>query len=353
MANETERVLESRIQLRNDTAENWASVDPVLLKGEIGIELDTRKIKVGDGTTNWEALQYLSDDIVIAETDPTETDSQYDLGELWLNQAVGKVFLLIAKTDTAAVWTRIATADELAIVAEAEVAQKLKTPRKIEIAGDAEGTTDFDGSEDAIITLVLKNSGATEGTFTKVTVNEKGLVVKSELLTADDTPELTPAKITDAGTAAARNVGSKAGDLLELGAGGKIDKKYLPPIAITEPFAVASEEEMLALNCQKGDVAIRSDESKSYILKTAPASKLENWLELQTPDCKINSVNGQIGTVVLTTADIEEKDNLYYTEDRAKASFTENLGQTSSADLSDGETILHATDTIILNGGNA
>ena len=353
MANETERVLESRIQLRNDTAENWASVDPVLLKGEIGIELDTRKIKVGDGTTNWEALQYLSDDIVIAETDPTETDSQYDLGELWLNQAVGKVFLLIAKTDTAAVWTRIATADELAIVAEAEVAQKLKTPRKIEIAGDAEGTTDFDGSEDAIITLVLKNSGATEGTFTKVTVNEKGLVVKSELLTADDIPELTLAKITDAGTAAARNVGSKAGDLLELGAGGKIDKKYLPPIAITEPFAVASEEEMLALNCQKGDVAIRSDESKSYILKTAPASKLENWPELQTPDCKINSVNGQIGTVVLTTADIEEKDNLYYTEDRAKASFTENLGQTSSADLSDGETILHATDTIILNGGNA
>lgn len=353
MANETERVLESRIQLRNDTAENWASVDPVLLKGEIGIELDTRKIKVGDGTTNWEALQYLSDDIVIAETDPTETDSQYDLGELWLNQAVGKVFLLIAKTDTAAVWTRIATAEELAIVAEAEVAQKLKTPRKIEVAGDAEGATDFDGSEDALITLVLKNSGATEGTFTKVTVNEKGLVVKSELLTTDDIPELTLAKITDAGTAAARNVGSKAGDLLELGAGGKIDKKYLPPIAITEPFAVASEEEMLTLNCQKGDVAIRSDESKSYILKTAPASKLENWLELQTPDCKINSVNGQIGTVVLTTADIEEKDNLYYTEDRAKASFTENLGQTSSADLSDGETILHATDTIILNGGNA
>ena len=36
--NETvERVLESRIQLRNDTAANWATVNPVLLKGEIGI----------------------------------------------------------------------------------------------------------------------------------------------------------------------------------------------------------------------------------------------------------------------------------------------------------------------------
>lgn len=354
MANETtERVLESKIQLRNDAAENWAAANPVLLKGEVGIELDTRKIKVGDGTSEWETLKYLTDDIVLSETDPSDNDAQYDLGELWLNQAEGKVFILLAKTDAAAVWTRIATADELTVVAEAETAQKLKTPRKIEIAGDAEGVADFDGSEDAIIEIVLKNSGATEGTFTKFTVNEKGLVIKSELLTAEDIPELTLSKITDAGTAAARDVGSKAGNLIELGADGKINKKYLPPIAITEPFAVSSEEEMLALNCQKGDVAIRSDESKSYILKNAPASNKNNWIELQTPDCKINSVNGQIGTVVLTTADIEESGNLYYTEDRAKASFTENFGQTSSADLTDGESILHATDTIILNGGNA
>ena len=120
-----------------------------------------------------------------------------------------------------------------------------------------------------------------------------------------------------------------------------------------KPFAVSSEEEMLALTAQKGDVAIRSDESRTYILKEAPPSVKENWLELQTPDCKIHSVNGQIGAVVLTTADIEESGNLYYTEDRAKSSFAENFGQTSSADLTDGETILHATDTIILNGGNA
>ena len=231
--------------------------------------------------------------------------------------------------------------------------QKLKTPHKIEITGDADGSANFDGSEDALIELVLKNSGATEGTFTKFTVNEKGLVVKSELLTADDIPQLTLAKIADAGTAAARDVGTKAGNLIELNAKGKIDKKYLPAIAITEPFAVSSEEEMLALTAQKGDVAIRSDESRTYILKEAPPSVKENWLELQTPDCKILSVNGQIGAVVLTTADIEESGNLYYTEDRAKSSFAENFGQTSSADLTDGETILHATDTVILNGGNA
>lgn len=45
------RILDSQIQSRNDTAANWSSVNPVLLKGEIGIEIDTRKMKVGDGTT--------------------------------------------------------------------------------------------------------------------------------------------------------------------------------------------------------------------------------------------------------------------------------------------------------------
>ena len=38
-----------RIQLRRDTAANWASVNPTLLGGEIGIETDTLKFKIGSG----------------------------------------------------------------------------------------------------------------------------------------------------------------------------------------------------------------------------------------------------------------------------------------------------------------
>lgn len=41
-----------RIQLRRDTAANWASANPVLLAGELGIETDTLLIKIGDGS-NW------------------------------------------------------------------------------------------------------------------------------------------------------------------------------------------------------------------------------------------------------------------------------------------------------------
>ena len=47
-----------QIQLRNDTAANWTSADPILAQGEMGIESDTRLFKIGDGVNNWSDLQY-------------------------------------------------------------------------------------------------------------------------------------------------------------------------------------------------------------------------------------------------------------------------------------------------------
>ena len=42
-----------RIQLRRDTAANWTSNNPTLREGEIGIETDTLKMKVGTGSHTW------------------------------------------------------------------------------------------------------------------------------------------------------------------------------------------------------------------------------------------------------------------------------------------------------------
>ena len=52
-----------RIQLRRDTATNWATENPVLLEGELGIELDSNRnrIKIGDGSTAWNSLPYFLD----------------------------------------------------------------------------------------------------------------------------------------------------------------------------------------------------------------------------------------------------------------------------------------------------
>lgn len=48
----------TKIQLRHDTAANWTSVNPVLLEGEVGIETDTKKQKIGNGLTPWNNLAY-------------------------------------------------------------------------------------------------------------------------------------------------------------------------------------------------------------------------------------------------------------------------------------------------------
>lgn len=50
--------LKTRIILRNDTAANWTSINPVLKLGEMGIETDTNMFKFGDGTTAWNDLAY-------------------------------------------------------------------------------------------------------------------------------------------------------------------------------------------------------------------------------------------------------------------------------------------------------
>jgi hypothetical protein len=47
-----------QIQIRNGTAAQWTSANPVLAAGEVGIETDTRKQKFGDGTTAWNSLAY-------------------------------------------------------------------------------------------------------------------------------------------------------------------------------------------------------------------------------------------------------------------------------------------------------
>jgi hypothetical protein len=54
------QTIPARIVIRRDTAANWAAANPVLLSGEWGFETDARKLKIGDGTSAWNALSYYS-----------------------------------------------------------------------------------------------------------------------------------------------------------------------------------------------------------------------------------------------------------------------------------------------------
>ena len=48
----------ARMAQRYDTAANWTAANPTLLAGEIGVESDTGKIKIGTGSTAWNSLAY-------------------------------------------------------------------------------------------------------------------------------------------------------------------------------------------------------------------------------------------------------------------------------------------------------
>lgn len=457
MANTT---LDVKIQIRNDTKNNWTTQNPVLLKGEMGVETDTRKFKFGDGVSDWKTLEYASaTGAIIMNKAPTPTDSGYDVGAMWVDTAANKAYLLFNNTTNQVVWKQLVTPDDLsdlgagdmlksqfannpkaeqgyvnaAIVADtanatkgtltagsktfngsadvtvtaddlgaltavpseyvkntdygtaetggvvkstakgtdtvtisadgtmtigkaseavaADTATALATGRTISVAGDATGTSPvFDGSANVTIPLVLANSGVVAGTFTKVTVDAKGRVTEGVAnLTAADIPELTLAKISDAGTAAAKDFGTAEGNVPVLGAGGKLSEAVIPAIAITDTFVVDSQAAMLALKAQQGDVAVRTDVNKTFILKVAPATTLANWVELETPTDAVTSVNGLTGAVTLTTSEVAEGSNLYFTTARANANWVTH----ASTELTDSDTLLRTTDTFILNGGNA
>lgn len=214
-----------KLILRNDTAKNWSAANPVLLKGEVGLENDTMKVKAGDGVKVWNDLPYFT---------------------------------------------------------------------------------------------------------------------------------LEASAVTGLGTAATLDSGVSAGNVPVLGEDGRLNAAVMPAIALTDVFEVADEAAMLALNVQPGDIAIRSDENKTYILKQSPATEAANWTTLKTPTDGVISVNGQTGAVTLTSDNLDEgSENLYFTEDRAAASFNANAAKTTVASLKDGGNVLMSTDTLILNGGNA
>lgn len=75
-----------RLVSLSDTKENWELNDPVLLKGEQGIEFDgaNTRIKIGDGTSTWTELPYTggssttSDNYTLYEVEPQEGESDTD-----------------------------------------------------------------------------------------------------------------------------------------------------------------------------------------------------------------------------------------------------------------------------------
>lgn len=84
---------------------------------------------------------------------------------------------------------------------------------------------------------------------------------------------------------------------------GIIGTSQLPPLAINDTFVVATEAAMLALTAQRGDIAIRTDVGKTFVLSTDSPATLADWKELVAPGA-VTSVAGKTGVVTLAKADV-------------------------------------------------
>jgi hypothetical protein len=92
-----------------------------------------------------------------------------------------------------------------------------------------------------------------------------------------------------------------AGGVASLDGSGLIPQAQLPLTAVTSVQVVASQVAMLALTAEVGDIAVRTDVNKTFILKTAGATVLANWQEMLTPTDSVLSVDGNTGAVDLTS----------------------------------------------------
>ncbi len=310
MANKT--LTNVKIQLRNDTRANWNTTNTVLSKGEMGVEIDTGKFKIGDGVKDWKTLGYNGAVVTKSSTNGNILIDGQEINVYTL--PVAGATLGGVKTSSGLGKVAIAS-DGTMSVSSVVTASKLTTPRTISLTGKVTGSASFDGSANVEISTT----------------------------------------VTGLGSVANKDVGSQEGQVPIIGSDGKLDTAIIPALAISEVSVVDSQQAMLALTAQQGDTAVRTDVKKTFILKQSPASNIDNWVEILTPDISgfVSTVNGKTGVVTLTTSDITEGSNLYFTEARATSNFNTNIAKTAVSQLKNGADVLMKTDTLTLDCGNA
>ena len=343
----TEKKITSRIQQKHDVAANWAKATNFIpKKGEIiiydaeysasGEETQAVRFKIGDGSktvnnlpfaaidyksiksinTNNTAAQAVNTSEAIAGSGTinlhkvAKTGSYNDLLHKPTIPAVNNGALTLTVNGTAHTFTANQSGDTSVTINDTGVTS-------VSLSGDGNAVTNasIDGraltltkgttfltSHQSIKSINTNNTTAQEPK-TDESIAGSGTINLHKIAKTGNYNDLLHKPTL--GTAAEKNIGTSSGNVPILDSNGKLADSVIPAVAITDTYVIDTEEEMLALSAQKGDIAIRSDLNKSYVLQTTPASTLANWKELLTPTDTVLSVNGQTGTVELTASDVK------------------------------------------------
>lgn len=81
------------IVLTHNTAADWSADNPILLQGELGLESDTLRIKIGDGRSTWDNLSYTDSDLrTRIDTLEAQFQSLADSLHVYYNALAAKTF---------------------------------------------------------------------------------------------------------------------------------------------------------------------------------------------------------------------------------------------------------------------
>jgi hypothetical protein len=117
-----------------------------------------------------------------------------------------------------------------------------------------------------------------------------------------------------------------ANGIPSLDANTKIPSYLLPAISFTSVTIANSSAQMQSIGATalKGTVAVRTDISRTYVLSVDNSSNVNDWVEILNPGAPVQSVNGKLANINLTTSDISEGTNEYFTQSKARLSLSAN-----------------------------
>jgi hypothetical protein len=95
-----------KIQFRRGTASEWIVRNTLLLPGEVGFETDTKRLKVGDGVTRWNQLDYWSGGNILDDYVLT-TDTRLSDARDWTGETVSQAEAEAGTATTRRAWTAL------------------------------------------------------------------------------------------------------------------------------------------------------------------------------------------------------------------------------------------------------
>ena len=101
-------VVKITYQLRRGASAVWIKNNPILAAGEPGYELDTHKVKIGDGTSNWKDLPYIGEQNIVSYASHNDFPSVGNVNYLY---KANDEDLLYCWDDAEAVYVIIGPAD--------------------------------------------------------------------------------------------------------------------------------------------------------------------------------------------------------------------------------------------------